>query len=133
MTLGRPSLSSHESTVPLPSSIDDEELIHTYRDPGVSVKASSRTAFFVQTIKLYQILGQILHDVYKPWDQALRQYDNHHHQRGHTALIGVIIELNEALRRFEENLPESLRQSKPLVRTNQTDVSMRQRNVLRTR
>lgn len=132
MTLGRPSLSSHESTVPLPSSIDDEELTHTYRDPGTSVKASSRTAFFVQTIALYQILGQILHNVYKPWDQDVRPYDNNH-QAGHIARIGVIIELHEALRRFEENLPVPLRKGEHVAGTHQSNIAIRQRNVLQTR
>lgn len=92
MTFGRPSMTSHLPSVPLPGDFD---LMSSQESQGPSLMA-----FYVATIELYQILDSILSDVYHTWRG----------QSGATMSVGqgtfdVIIGLEERLFQYESKLP----------------------------
>lgn len=92
MTFGRPSMTSHLPSVPLPGALD----LISFQEPQVP----SLMTFYVATIELYQILDSILSDVYHTW-------------RGRSSAttttgqgtFDVIIGLEEKLLQYESKLP----------------------------
>lgn len=135
MTLGRPCLNSRNSNVPLPSPLEEEKNIveSPQREPQ-DPDAASTSAFFTQTVKLYQILERILNQVYDPWkeNEAGRSAEDGGKDLGRQ--ISCIAELDMELDRFESDIPDVLRK----LEDDDGDVSrtsnlLRQCNVLRTR
>lgn len=92
MTYGRPSMTSHLPSVPLPGALD---LI-----PFQESRGPSLMTFYVATVELYHILDCILSEVYHTW-------------RGRSSAtptvklgaLDIIIELEEKLVRYELGLP----------------------------
>jgi hypothetical protein len=60
MTFGRPSMISLRTQVTLPLAIDDEYLSNDNTPCEQPKGTFSQTGFFIQTLKLYDILGEIL-------------------------------------------------------------------------
>ena len=91
MTFGRPSMTSHLPSVPLPGALDLMSFQGS-QDPSLMT-------FYVATIELYQILDSILSDVYHTW-----------RGRSSATAMGqgtfdVIIGLEEKLLQYESQLP----------------------------
>jgi hypothetical protein len=136
MTLGRPMMTSCHFTVPLPSHIDDDASVQV-QDQLESSRTLSFLAFYVETIKLYQILGNVLTKVYKPWSGNTPSSNRDTKDIQHKDLE-AIVSLDEDLSNFEENIIPSLhwergahiRESLP-----ESDVMVlrRQMNVLQVR
>lgn len=92
MTFGRPSMTSHLPSVPLPG-LFDLMSSQDSQDPSLM-------AFYVATIELYQILDSILSDVYHTW----RGRSSATMTLGQGA-FDVIIGLEERLIQYESKLP----------------------------
>lgn len=124
MTYGRPTMTSHLSSVPLPES----------SVTGSMEQRPSVMSFYISTIELYKILDTILSDVYKAW-----------RGRGSTTATGpttrhagldVIMELEEKLLDYEAHVPSFLNWTSPATPTGESPDRMiwkRQRNVLHAR
>lgn len=132
MTLGRPALPSNESEVPLPSAIDDEYL-------GSSASSSceqpdgifSRANFYIQAIKLYQIMGRMLANVYRPWTTVATKRDKYE-ARFKDSSVAVVLDMDTELTRWESMLPHQLHWNQR--KSFQVDeVTERQSNVLHAR
>ncbi|RHZ50185.1 hypothetical protein CDV55_102112 [Aspergillus turcosus] len=122
MTYGRPSMTSHLPSVPLPETGEEE---HSSGTP-------SPMTFYISTIELYRILDSILSDIYGAW----RGHSSHGSRRHATKHGGldVIIELEEKLSEYENNLPHFLDWNRPLDQAITEQLTLqRQRNVLRAR
>lgn len=107
MMLGRPTM-TRPSAVPLPEAIDDE-----YIQPGLQSckqpeNVVSKVEFYVQTLKLYHILRDVLSEVYEPGmddeDRDLAQ-----NKRFESSRAQVLIDLDSELLQFQLKLPEALR------------------------
>lgn len=131
MTLGRPTINMKNSKVPLPAAIDDENLlldVHNCRQPA---GCFSQTQFYIENIKICGILGEILAEVYKPWNESREGSDVH--ETTATAL-DTIVALDSTLQDFESHIPRPLN----WANDKDTDVNIaavfsRQRNVLHAR
>ncbi|KAH8804474.1 fungal-specific transcription factor domain-containing protein [Xylogone sp. PMI_703] len=103
MTLGRPMSLSDEWPVQLPRAIDDRYMESTspicHQPPDVF----SRTSFFIQTIKLYKILGGILTSVYNPVSGGKTSVE-----RALGSQLDTIVKMDCALSDFESNIPPEL-------------------------
>jgi hypothetical protein len=102
MTLGRPMMTPCHFTVPLPSHIDVDASIQV-QDQVEGSRTVSFLAFYVETIKLYQILGNVLTKVYKPWSVNTPSSDKDTKDIQHKDLE-AIVSLDEELSNFEENI-----------------------------
>ena len=130
MTLGRPMVASGLSDVPLPAAVDDQ-----YVESGLCEQPDnsiSRNMFYVQTLKLYNVMGEILTQVYKPWEDA-KQNAQSGFERPRNSPINVVIDLEYALSDFESNLPPQLHWDRSGMENGEPTYLERQRNVLHTR
>lgn len=131
MTYGRPSMTSHLPSVPLPG---DEGL-----SPVGETRNPSLLAFYIATIELYQILDSILSDVYKAWrgrSSSVPTSDSGGAIK--QAGLDVVVELEEKLIDYESNLPSFLswthQSTTPIVTSASDQLTLhRQRNVLHAR
>lgn len=101
MTFGRPLMILHPSHVKYPQLIDDEYLL----DEGEGSQPAShesRLGFFVETIKLFDILDDILSTVYLKDSEV----DS---QPGQQNISFAIMRLNSDLDTFFADLPPHLR------------------------
>lgn len=123
MTYGRPSMTSHLPSVPLPETGEEE---HSSGSP-------SPMAFYISTIVLYRILDSILSDIYGAW-RGRSSPGSRRHATKHCRL-DVIIEIEERLSEYENNLPHFLNWNRPLDQATNPEQSTlhRQRNVLHAR
>ncbi|KAB8263705.1 fungal-specific transcription factor domain-containing protein [Aspergillus pseudonomiae] len=125
MTYGRPTMTSHLPSVPLPAC--SEAGSGEDQSPSVMV-------FYIATIELYRILDSILSDVYQVWWSKSSATPG-----GPIAKQGgldVIISLEEKLFEYESNLPSFLNWTKPMTPTTMSAKQLilrRQRNVLHAR
>ncbi|PYH96198.1 hypothetical protein BO71DRAFT_472464 [Aspergillus ellipticus CBS 707.79] len=124
MTHGRPSMTSHLASIPLPL-----ETTHT--------GSPSLLAFYNSTISLYQILDSILSDVYKAWrgrsnaTQSTPSSTTASHGR-----LDVIMGLEQRLFEYESDIPSFLswnHDDTPNTDPWRVRAFMRQRNVLHAR
>jgi hypothetical protein len=123
MTYGRPSMTSHLPSVPLPGTEEEE---HSSETPSPMV-------FYIATIELYSILDSILSDIYRAW-RGRSSPGSRRHTTKHGGL-DVIMELEEKLFEYENSLPPFLNWNRPLDQaTNPEQTTLhRQRNVLHAR
>lgn len=105
MTLGRPMM-THQHNLPLPSSLYDEDFA-TWDNPSSNEKLSLFT-FYVETIKLYQLLGKVVTNVYKPWSAHATQDSSPRFTREPQNEIPTIMLLAEELSHYEQDIPEAL-------------------------
>lgn len=108
MTFGRPSMIPTNTRVPIPASIDDEYIptpedplnLDPSQPPGIP----SRMCFFTQTLKLYDILGDILSVFYSsprspPFSDRARAEEDYQ----------AVLRFDRCLLNFQFELPDFLR------------------------
>lgn len=92
-----------QATIPLPSVTPEDESLWEMDKP------LSQFTFYVETIKLYLILGNILSRVYKPWSvqgsDFGRQENSSHVQ---ATDLEAIMSLDEELSNFEDGIASYL-------------------------
>lgn len=103
MTLGRPMSLSDEWPVQLPTAIDDRYMESTSLKCQQPPDVFSRTSFFINTIKLYKILGAILTSVYNPASGGKASTE-----RTLSNQLDTIVKMDCALSDFESNIPPEL-------------------------
>lgn len=124
MTYGRPSMTSHITTLPLPGLFDLES--------RQELACPSLIAFYISTIKLYSILDSILSDVYNTWEGRSHESTLKKNPNG----LDVIIRLEESLLQYEASVPPFLSWKFPSTLTVESaneQILSRQRNVLHCR
>ncbi|KAK2812641.1 hypothetical protein FQN50_001287 [Emmonsiellopsis sp. PD_5] len=121
MTYGRPSMTSHLASVPLPDTAGERQ-------------TPSLMTFYSATIRLYKILDDILSDVYNVWRAGPRQEHSSSRSQGS---FDTLIELERRLCTYESDLPPFLNWTAPSPPehppTDQSTTLERQRNVLHGR
>lgn len=126
MTLGRPSITTGQSDIPLPMAANDDPL------PSVpSQNNAPCTSFFVQAINLNKILADILTDIYKPWSHLGGR--NQIGQLLKNNSFDIIINLDNKLSDFKCQVPEQLYWGRRDRERQLTEISLRQSNVLHAR
>ncbi|KAJ5555996.1 hypothetical protein N7513_003638 [Penicillium frequentans] len=121
MTYGRPSMTAHLKSVPLPGGFD-------LRTRQVT-EEFSLAAFYVWTIKLYSILDTILADVYKAWHGRSSETT----PRAQQPEIDTIVQLENQLLQYQFSIPPHLswtEQSPLASKSLDHSILNRQRNVL---
>lgn len=105
MTFGRATITSGEESIPKPMVIDDEYL-NEEQDAIQPADKVPRLGLFVWSLKLYDILYEILATLYNkgPEKSALRCRDGENWN-----LLSDVLTLNQRLDEFQEQLPEYLR------------------------
>jgi hypothetical protein len=138
MTLGRPTMTTHASNVPVPCIADDTIEGGGGRSPNASQEAPTKMTYFVQSIKLSTVLERILNRVYQPWmrkpaSDGLQPHDFHQS-------FDTIIDLDSQLADFEADVPFFLNWNRSLSSLEQsatppgmTNIIRLQRNVLHGR
>ncbi|KIW05964.1 uncharacterized protein PV09_03149 [Verruconis gallopava] len=125
ITLGRPALLRHGSTVALPAAIDDEYLDKNVPQPPGQI---STITFFVQAAKLYTTLGKIFSKVY-----GENETEKPDLQRC-LGSIDQLIELDAELSEFAEEVPDALSWTKESTEVRQRSTQLAQQsNILRAR
>ncbi|EGU86233.1 hypothetical protein FOXB_03255 [Fusarium oxysporum f. sp. conglutinans Fo5176] len=106
-TFGRPAMLSHSSLVPLPLMVDDEYLLED--GEGTQPAATlCRMGLFVYTVKLLDILNEMLHCFYAEAGHAQVVTIGNHQERSMPDLHEML-RLNSKLDQFLEALPSNLR------------------------
>lgn len=88
-------------TIPLPSVTQEDESL------SEMARSVSQFTFYIETIKLYLILGKILSTVYKPWSGQGVNNDFESQESGDHAQppdLEAIMSLDEDLSNFEDAL-----------------------------
>ena len=133
MTLGRPSMTYGKIVAPQPLAVDDEYLSGTLTSCSQPQNVFPITTFFLQSIKLFGILGDILWKVYKPWNEAIGT-DRLNEERLQENSMDTIIVLDCALSDFESNIPPQLRwNGRRPTEVLENRILVQQRNVLHGR
>ena len=130
-TLGRPMMTPSQVTIPLPSM--SQESVHEDLD-------DSSSPFYVETIKLYSILGRIVSTVYSPWSPQVASSDfERNENRSHIQLSeAAVMSFDEELSDFEEGIATCLHWERGIgtrtsLRKGSQYLLQRQSNVLRAR
>ncbi|KAJ5326711.1 uncharacterized protein N7506_009813 [Penicillium brevicompactum] len=97
MTYGRPSMTSHLARVPAPDGLELSGHQHDTSGPPLM-------AFYIEAIKLYDILDNILADVYNAWRGRLRQ-DNLPSPTLSIRSLQIVLEVERELLMFKSNVP----------------------------
>lgn len=104
MALGRPATTSHRQSVPLPREVDDGDISPQRAMATRAPDTIASSSFFVHTLKLNQILNELLAEIYAHPDiYQVNRHDRDRHQ-GHE-IIQTIARLDSKLRAFEIDLP----------------------------
>jgi hypothetical protein len=125
MTYGRPSMTTHITSIPLPGIFDIESRRET--------DEPSLTTFYNSTIRLYSILDLILSDVYNTWRGRSSETTDKIKQAGG---LDMIIRIEDKLRSFKSSIPDCLTWNElPGSAIPSSNISLieRQRNVLHAR
>lgn len=101
MVLGRPTISSYQLTIPLPTSTDDDELLDIQSVPEKS-PPPSHINFMAEIAKLYVTLGKILSNIYKPAPVGAKLNSG---QDGNSESLNIIVSLDEEISNLEDNMP----------------------------
>ena len=131
-TLGRPMMTPSQVTIPLPSM--SQISVHEALD-------GSSSSFYVETIKLYIILGRIVSTVYSPWSPQVTMCDLERNENcSHRQLIGpeAVMTFDEELSDFEEGIATCLHWERGIktrisLQKETQYILQRQSNVLRAR
>ncbi|KAJ5548146.1 hypothetical protein N7513_005380 [Penicillium frequentans] len=133
--LGRPVMISHNSSTPLPQSIDDEHLVVEssicVQPPGLF----SRVEWFIATLKLYDLLRTTLNTLYDNAEKQSKDSSDNSIHRGRTDTlrqIECITRIDAELQDFRLTVPEQLRWDIPIHET-QGDQFLRERCLLKAR
>ncbi|KAH8597630.1 fungal-specific transcription factor domain-containing protein [Bisporella sp. PMI_857] len=133
-TLGRPMMTPCEIIIPLPSvTPEDESVLH-------QGNTLSYLTFYIETIKLYLILGRIISAIYKPWSVQGTNADARLNTTINTRVsdLEAIVSLDAELSTFEGSIAFYLHwERRRSMRDDLTEVSewiiRRQGNVLHAR
>lgn len=131
-TLGRPMMTPSRVTIPLPSI--SQISVHEALD-------GSSSPFYVETIKLYTILGRIVSTVYSPWSPQVTIRDLERNEIcSHRQLSGseAVMTFDEELSDFEEGIATCLHWERGIstrisLQKETQHLLQRQSNVLRAR
>ena len=108
MTLGRTPITFKSSEVPLPAPIDDENM-HASSPVCVQPEGTfSRTSFYVENLRLSNILGEILSEVYRPRNELETLQDTARSRSWHPSNFDSLLALDSTLSEFEGNVPPIL-------------------------
>ncbi|KAI7849795.1 fungal-specific transcription factor domain-containing protein [Circinella umbellata] len=144
MAYGRPFMIPVTQNLILPEAIDDE-LLTSYPDPPAKQPEDkpTRMAFFVHTLQLYEIMGDILTTLYSTGTRRTNEEASIvSDEQLRAGNISSVIRLEMALNTWEKALPWFLRlgiytqdsANSPRNRRSMTDnILLRQNNVLRAR
>ncbi|KAI9497290.1 fungal-specific transcription factor domain-containing protein [Zychaea mexicana] len=151
MAYGRPFMIPVTQNLILPQAIDDELLTSNSDPPAAQPENKpSQMAFFVHTLQLYEIMGDILTTLYSTGTRRLENdtylfkyiFEMILDEQQRTSNLSSIIRLEMALNAWEKALPWFLRlgtytqdsANSPRNRRDMTDnILLRQNNVLRAR
>ncbi len=132
MTLGRPILSSREATIPLPSAVDD---VYLEDEQGAHTQPKgsySKNTFLVETIRLYAMCGEVLTQIYKPWQDEMADGLERDYSLP-DSVLNIVVGVERQLSTFKENLPVPLNWDCVEQHRGESWISERQRNILYTR
>ncbi|KAJ5675494.1 hypothetical protein N7462_008391 [Penicillium macrosclerotiorum] len=101
MTYGRPSMTSHLARVPTPDGLELSGHQNGASEPPLM-------AFYIEAIKLYNILDNILADVYNAWRGRLRQ-DYMPSPTLSLRSLQIVLEVERELLLFKTNVPSFLK------------------------
>ncbi|GKZ38157.1 hypothetical protein AbraIFM66950_010152, partial [Aspergillus brasiliensis] len=128
MTHGRPTMTTHLAPLPPPN---DSEM--SRQDPSTE---PSLLSFYIEAIRLNDILDRILSDVYYAWCGRTRQ-DQSQASTKSLGGLGTMLEIEKDLTLFEANLPSCLKwhPDSPDLNSdrNMNQAIAQQRNVLHAR
>ncbi|PVH91715.1 hypothetical protein DM02DRAFT_576718 [Periconia macrospinosa] len=128
MTLGRPGMLIGDLGRSLPEAVDNDDWVSIN---GEQSNKASIIEFFSEAIKLSQILGRILLNVYRLNDQ---RHDKPEGSDGYTS-FDVLIELDEELSQYANRLPSNLcwTHSNSSLPRDSAGILLRQSHVLHVR
>ena len=135
MTFGRPQAISRSagSKVPYPEAIDDE---HIPVEPSVDIghlQPSGRPSkmwFFLESLRLYSILNDILHAFHEPNGEEMQDDSHDFFIPRPQSPSRNVFEMDKELTTWSRNLPRHLRW---LSKESSDEIACRQANVLRAR
>lgn len=133
MTFGRPIMTTHAQNVPLPSLVEDTDGTTTSLDS----ETPTRMSYFLHSVRLSEVLEQILNRVYQPW-RSRSGGDDAHADRHRGSNFDTITDLDSQLTEFEAIVPTFLSWTKTPIRDMHQcpklkSLILMQRNVLRGR
>lgn len=105
MTLGRPLMLSNSNHIPLPQAVDDEYLSSPDRQPAGHV---SWVEFFVQTIKLYNMLAEVVSHMYTISPSRPANPSRNSEKSTGFGSFAFIQEMDAAISAFEDGIPDHL-------------------------
>ncbi|KAH7024380.1 uncharacterized protein B0I36DRAFT_331330 [Microdochium trichocladiopsis] len=113
MTLGRPPMVAWPTTIPMPVGVDDEQLkmnTGSYRDGMVGVAGNegnmSKIEFFVQTLKLTDVMMSVLKNLYRPPEEVITGATAAFNMQ--TVSLIKILELDADMARWRKAVPPHL-------------------------
>ena len=138
MTLGRPLMISRTmaNSVPLPASVDDEFLSS---EPGIDnvqpLGVTFRSEFYLQTLKLYNILEAVLSTSYSSGlsENSASQEDALINEGLGDLDCNAILRIDNLLREWHQNIPEHLAWRSAPISREVDELFLRQSNVLELR
>jgi hypothetical protein len=104
MVLGRPTISSYQLTIPLPTTTDDDECFNI-DDLPKDTQRPSHIIFLAESVKLYVTLGKVLSIVYK---SGLMSANDTSIKEGKSESFNMIMSLDEEISNWEETMPSWL-------------------------
>ncbi|KXJ87225.1 fungal-specific transcription factor domain-domain-containing protein [Microdochium bolleyi] len=111
MTLGRPPMVTWPTTIPMPAAVDDEELktgAGSSCEEVAAGEAPSKTAFFVHTLRLMDVMMSVLKSLYRPFEELTRS-SLFPSSSVETLSLIKIVELEAELARWRRDVPSYLR------------------------
>ncbi|OQE41828.1 hypothetical protein PENCOP_c004G04987 [Penicillium coprophilum] len=137
MTHGRPSMTSHIPSLPLPAMGTDSQESDPCELSGQPCDHKlGYMTFFVSTIELYKILESILSEVYKAWQSRSNNSRTSFLQSSKLCSLDVLMELDDKLAAYETSVPQPLNWTDEVSlhhSSGNLSTFKRQQNVLRAR
>ena len=101
MTLGRPTM-TQQHNLPHPVSIWEEDFI-TYGDANTPQKVSILSSY-METINLYQILANVVTDIYKPWSPYSTQESSSRIALEQDNEMQTVLDLADKLTKYSQGI-----------------------------
>ncbi|KAK5218983.1 hypothetical protein LTR72_008165 [Exophiala xenobiotica] len=105
MTLGRPLMLSNSNHIPLPQAVDDEYLSSPDSQPAGHV---SWVDFFVQTIKLYSMLADVVSQMYTTSPSRPIEASRNSYKHIGFDSFAFIQEMDTEISAFEDGIPDQI-------------------------
>lgn len=133
MSMGRPAQSGIKHNVPLPLAIDDEYLSSTRCDCQQPDGVVSRNQYLVESLKLVQVLGQVLSTMYDAVRNGRQEVSGVAPINTMRATFRDMLHIEASLDNFESSLHPSLKWDVDCPSMAVNNVFVRQSNVLHAR